>query len=159
MAAAPPFRLPRPDEATHDELVRGYEHITGDPVRRGAKRNYVAACYRVHGDGFLPLVQRLFVSRGTAVNLLGVIRCLFPSEAVRIFGVAAAEGLDDEEAAGTSGLDGWAPASSLPTIPRPIDPISAPRDGRGQSAPEAGFFSESELGAVRRSPTAEALNR
>ena len=159
MAVAPPFRLGRADEATLDELARGYEHITNDPVRRAPKRNYVAAGYRVHGDNFLPLVQRLFVSRGTEVNLLGVIRCLFPSEAVRILGAAAADELDDEEAAGTSGPDGWPPALSFPTNPRPDDPISAPWDGRGPSAPETGFFSESELGAARRSPTAEALNR
>jgi len=159
MAAAPPFRLPRPDEATHDELVRGYEHITGDPVRRGPKRNYVAACFRVHGDNFLPLVERLFSATASATNLLGIIRCLSPSEAVRILGAAAADELDDEETAGPSGPDGWPPALTSPTNPRPGDPISTPWDGRRPSDPGAGFFSESELGAARRSPTAEALNR
>jgi hypothetical protein len=159
MAGAPPFRLPRPDEATLDEQVRGYEHITGDPVRRDKKRNLVAACYRVHGDNFLPLVQRLHMSSGTVVNLLGAIRCLTPSEAVRILGAAAADELDDADAPGTSGPDGWPPAVTSSANPRPDEPISPPWDGRGPPGPEAGFFSESELGAPRRSPTAEALNR
>jgi hypothetical protein len=42
----------------------------------------IAACYRVHGDAFLPLVARRFASSGTATNLLGDIRCLPPTEPV-----------------------------------------------------------------------------
>jgi hypothetical protein len=80
IASAPLFRYPPPDKALLEELVVGYTHITGDPVRRPKKRNLVATCYRVHGDDFLPLVLRLFVRNGTASNLLGEIRCLAPSQ-------------------------------------------------------------------------------
>lgn len=80
--SAPLFRYPPPDEPLLMELVAGYTHITGDPVRldRPAKRNLIATCYRVHGDDFLTLVQRLFERNGTATNLLGEIRCLHPAE-------------------------------------------------------------------------------
>jgi hypothetical protein len=66
VASAPPFRHPSPDELLLRELVAGYEHITGDAVRRPAKRNLIAACHRVHGDAFLPLVAHRFASTGTA---------------------------------------------------------------------------------------------
>jgi hypothetical protein len=39
MAGAPPFRHPSPDESLLRELVAGDEHVTGDAVRRPAKRN------------------------------------------------------------------------------------------------------------------------
>lgn len=79
-AAGPLFRHLPPDEALLKELVAGYTHITGDPVRTQPKRNLVAACYRVHGDEFLPLVQRLFARNGTSTNLLGELRCLHPAD-------------------------------------------------------------------------------
>jgi len=159
MAEAPPFRFPRPDEATLDELVWGYEHFTRDPVRRPAKRNLVAACYRVHGDDFLPLVEHLFTATGSAMNLLGTIRCIFPLEAVRLLGAAAADGLD-EEAAGASEPEGWLPDLASSTQAQPdVDPASTRRDDERRSDPDAGFFSEDELGFVSRSRTAEALNR
>jgi hypothetical protein len=158
MAAAPPFRLPRLDEATLDELVRGYEHITGDAVRRDAMRNYVAAGYRVHGDNFLPLVQRLFVSRGTAVNLLGVIRCLAPETATPQVEQAVDE-MVEERPRPSSEL---APGLTCPANePPPFNPTSNRRYDRPPSHPDAiGFFDDDELGAgPSRSPTAEALNR
>ncbi|HEV2006689.1 MAG TPA: hypothetical protein VGQ85_08765, partial [Candidatus Limnocylindrales bacterium] len=159
-AAAPPFRFGRPDEGTLDELVRGYEHITADPVRRPKKRNYLATCFRVHSDDFLPLVQRLFTTTGTATNLLGIIRGLSPSEAVRLLGAAAADDLDDEEAAGANDAGGSLPDLPRTTESRPdVNPTSISHSDRRPSNPDAGFFSEDELGVVSRSRTAEALDR
>jgi hypothetical protein len=103
MVAAPTFQFDRPEDTNLDDLVRGYVHITGDPVTRAPKRNLIAAGYRVHGENFFPLVLRLFTTMGTATNLLGIIRCLSPIEAVRLLGAAAADGLGDEQAAGASG--------------------------------------------------------
>lgn len=157
MAGAPPFRFPRPDEALLDELVRGYEHITGDPVRRDPKRNLVATCYRVHGDEFLPLVQRLFVANGTATNLLGEIRCLAPGSAQRGRGEPPAV----SEPAAQHPID-LAPGLIYPADdPPPFDPTSTRRYDRPASNPDAAtLFSDEELGAApARSPTAEALGR
>jgi hypothetical protein len=74
VAAAPEFPHPSPIPSQLDDIVRGYEQITGDLVRRQAKRNLIAACARVHGDDFLPLVRETFVRTGTATNLLGGLR-------------------------------------------------------------------------------------
>jgi hypothetical protein len=77
-----------------------------------------------------------------------------------LLGAAAADGLGDEQAAGASGRAGWLPGLPSSTEVRPdVDPVSASRDDRQPSDPEAGFFSEDELGVATRSPTAEALNR
>jgi hypothetical protein len=160
IAHAPTFLQERLDENALNAEISGYEHITGDPVRRPAKRNLVAACYRVHGENFLPLVQRLYAASGTATNLLGTIRCLSPSEAVRLLGAAAADGLDDEETAGASEPEGWLPDLPSSTQTRPdVDPASTPRDNRQPSNSDGGFFSDAELGAMGRSRTAKALSR
>jgi hypothetical protein len=160
MAAAPPFRFERPDEAILDELVGGYVQITDDPVTRAPKRNLIAACYRVHGENFLPLVLRLFTTTRTATNLLGVIRCLTPIEAVRLLGAASADGLDDEETGGADDREGWLPDLPSSTEGQPDDdPASTHRADQPRSNPGTGFFSEDELGVMARSRTAEALNR
>jgi hypothetical protein len=65
-ASAPPFRHPSPDESLLRELVAGYEHITGDAVRRPAKCNLIATYHRVRSDAFLALVAHRFASTGTA---------------------------------------------------------------------------------------------
>jgi hypothetical protein len=57
-----------------DAVVQEYERITNDLVRRPKKRDLIAACYRVHGEDFLPFVADYFRVEGTAQNLLGVIR-------------------------------------------------------------------------------------
>lgn len=78
VADGPKFSHPSTAPSQLDELVRGYEQITGDLVRSTRKHNLVAACYRVHGDDFLPLVRETFERTGTAMNLLGELRALPP---------------------------------------------------------------------------------
>jgi hypothetical protein len=155
MAGAPPFRHPSPDESLLRELVAGYEHVTGDAVRRPAKRNLVAACYRVHGAAFLPLVARRFASTGTATNLLGDIRCLPPTDPTH----------DTERPPRRASAAALPPASELaPGLtypagePPPFDPTSTRRyDRRPSNLDAASFFSDDELGIP--SPTARALGR
>jgi hypothetical protein len=76
----PEFSLPSPAPAELDEQVRGYEQVTGEVVSSQPKRNLIAACYRVHGDNFLPLVRAAFERTGTATNLLGEMRRLPPRQ-------------------------------------------------------------------------------
>jgi hypothetical protein len=78
IASAPEFGHRPPGSDEFLSIVDGYVGITGDPVRTRRKRNLIAACYRVHGDDFLPIVQELFWENGSATNLLGEIRCLPP---------------------------------------------------------------------------------
>jgi len=72
--AGPKFLFPRPTPPELDELIREYEQTTGDRVRTNPKRNFLAACYRIHGDDFLPLARETFGSTGTVTNLLGLLR-------------------------------------------------------------------------------------
>jgi len=74
LPSAPNYRLGWVDDVVLTEVVARYEAITSDRVASRPKRNLVAACYRVHGEDFLPLVMFLFASRDTARNLLGEIR-------------------------------------------------------------------------------------
>lgn len=155
VASAPPFRYPSPDESLLRELVAGYEHITGDAVRRPAKRNLIATCYRVHGDAFLPLVARRFASSGTATNLLGDIRCRRPTEPAE-----EADGLHrDATPVVLSRAPDLAPGLTYPAdAPPRFDPTSKRRYDRRPSNPDAAsFFSDDELGVP--SPTARALGR
>lgn len=82
LTQAPVFSLPKVDEHHLDEMCAQYTAITGDPVlvteHRKGKRNLIAACYRVHGGDFLPLVRELFARSGSATNLLGTIRMMPP---------------------------------------------------------------------------------
>jgi hypothetical protein len=78
LPGAPAFPHPRCDGSVLEGQVRGYEQATRDPVRTPKKRNLVAACYRVHGEDFLPLVQEWFSRTGTATNLLFDIRMMAP---------------------------------------------------------------------------------
>ncbi len=72
--SAQPFRYPRLADDQLRDLCDAYSRITGDPVRRPAKANLLAACWRVHGDDTLPLIQAVFESTGTPTNLLGIVR-------------------------------------------------------------------------------------
>jgi hypothetical protein len=155
MAGAPPFGYPSPDESLVRELIAGYEHITGDAVRRPAKRNLVAACYRVHGDAFLPLVARRFASSGTATNLLGDIRCLPLTEPAKDL----AETRPGVVAASPHPRSDLAPGLTYPADEPPaFDPTSTRRYDRRPSNPDAAaFFSDDELGVP--SPTARAMSR
>ena len=155
MVGAPPFRHPSPDESLLRELVAGYEHIIGDAVRRPAKRNLIAACYRVHGDAFLPLVARRFASSGTATNLLGDIRSRPPTEPAKEAGGPGR----DATAAVVSRPPDLAPGMTYPAdAPPRFDPTSKRRYDRRPSNPDAAsFFSDDELGVP--SPTARALSR
>lgn len=75
---APPFRLDPPSTVLLQHLAQQYQDLTGDPVRTQRKRNFLAACYRVHGPDLVPLIRDEFATGGTARNLLGVIRCMPP---------------------------------------------------------------------------------
>lgn len=88
-----------------DEQVHGYEQITGGRVHRQLQRNLIAACYRVHGDDFLPLVRQWFARTGTTTNLLGELRVLPPRE---LGPIQAAPG-------STGNVEPDAPGSSAPT--------------------------------------------
>ena len=76
IAAAPPFRHDSPSSDKLADLVRCYVALTGDPIRpeRPAKRNLLAACYRVHGDDVMAVLADAFAASRTAINLLGEIR-------------------------------------------------------------------------------------
>jgi hypothetical protein len=63
------------------ELGRQYQTITGDPVRPGAMRNLLAACYRVHGKDAIRYIADEFALRGTAQNLLVIVRVAPPRDA------------------------------------------------------------------------------
>jgi hypothetical protein len=80
-------------------------------VRTQPKRNLVAACYRVHGDDFLPLAIETFERTGTATNLLGKLRVREPRD-----GTATASTSDTTLATAVTptptsetSVDGWAP--------------------------------------------------
>jgi hypothetical protein len=96
-AVSPEFRYPSPDPGQMDDLVRQYELATGDRVRTQPKRNFLAACYRVHGDDLLPYAAELLQRTGTTTNLLGELRTREPRD-----GAARAKGSDQVQAVGTS---------------------------------------------------------
>ena len=156
MADAPAFRHPSPDSSLLRDLVDGYEHITRDVVMRPAKVNLIAACYRVHGDRFLPLLTRRFASTGTVTNLLGEIRCLAPEEP---------PAPDVEVQAPATPAETLQPAEppyhhDLAAERVPDDPDSMRGHDRGPSnAGTRGFFSDEQLGVRSSSPTARALGR
>jgi hypothetical protein len=76
IAEAPTFRFDRPPADLLEGLVQQYQIVTGDQIatRRPNKRNLLAACYRVHGADVIPYIADEFAVRGTAQNLLGIIR-------------------------------------------------------------------------------------
>ena len=143
------------------DLVASYEEITRDAVRSPRKRNYLAACYRVHGDGFLPLVSSLFRELGTATNLLGVIRDTPPIEDDPV------ELADERQARGDAISEEETPDLLLAGLTygehnRPaFDPTSKQRYDLHPSNPDAAeFFTDQELGVrPEPSPTARAIGR
>jgi hypothetical protein len=80
LSGAPGFRIEdRVDDERLTLICEAYTAVTGDPVRipknhPPKKRNLIAAAYRVHGDDFIPFVRAVFLERGTATNLLGIVR-------------------------------------------------------------------------------------
>ena len=84
VAAGPEFPHPSPTPSGLDYQVRAYEQMTCDKVRTQAKRNLLAACYRLHGDDFLSLVRETFDRTGTATNLLGELRVLPPRQVAEV---------------------------------------------------------------------------
>jgi hypothetical protein len=76
--AGPKFRFDPPSIVLLSQLVNQYRDITGDLIRTPRKRNLLAGCYRVHGADVIPFIRDEFAIRGTAQNLLGVIRCAPP---------------------------------------------------------------------------------
>ena len=112
---APMFRSGPPSAALLDQLVQEYQRITGDHVRTPKKRNFLAACYRVHGADVVPYIAEQFADQGTAQNLLGIIRFADP------------RGMDDQSLAddpvgGRTGLDGvFSQTPDHVGLPCPID--------------------------------------
>jgi hypothetical protein len=158
VAGSPSFRYPSPDESTLQDLVLGYEAITRDPVRRPAKRNFIASCYRVHGPALLDRVRARFIETGTATNLLGHLR------------TAELETLEADTALQVSDNASPPPRPARDALPgltygeadRPRFGADPKRryDRRPSNPDAASFFSVEELGVPpRRSPTAEALDR
>jgi hypothetical protein len=144
----PKFRHPSPDGPLLTELVAGYERITGVKVVRLKKRNYLAACYRVHGPDTLPLVQEIFAERGTDTNLLRDLRRREPAV------------LDVPEPAPIIGGE-QLPGLTYRADNRPqFDPASARRYDRHPSNPDAiGFFSDEELRRLGDRPAVGAITR
>ena len=58
-----------PDEASFKQLVRTMERIQGR-VARPAQVGYLIRCWRIHGPGTVPLLERLYEERGTTEDLL-----------------------------------------------------------------------------------------
>src|SRR4051794_20088580 len=54
---APAFAHGAPSPELLQELVEGYEAITGTKVRAPRQRNLIAACYRVHGEDVVPYAR------------------------------------------------------------------------------------------------------
>jgi hypothetical protein len=155
VADAPKFRHSSPGSSLLRDLVDGYQHITGDVVMRPAKVNLIATCYRLHGDAFLPLVARLFASKGTVSNLLGEIRCLAPQTPLA---TQAEVGVQATEPGTPLAADPMPDPPNSLAEPHPVGPGSGPHDHREPSNADAGtLFSDEELGIP--SPTARALTR
>jgi hypothetical protein len=144
MSDAPLFRHPSPDPSLLRELIEGYEHLTGDAVNHPRKRNFIAACYRVHGAAFLPLVMRLFESTGTAINLLGQIRLLAPQDRPATDAhVVEPEPTEPQTRAAAGPVTD--PAASA-ARPGPVAHGSGRRDSRGPANPDTPtLFSEAEF--------------
>ena len=118
MATAPAFRLAPPSAALLDRLVQQYQATTGDKIRRPGKRNFLAACYRVHGADVMPFIADEFAARGTAENLLGIIRSSPPRES------PATEPNSDR--AGRYSPAPQSPGKEAPDIKPPPHPRAAP---------------------------------
>lgn len=158
VATAPPFRYPSPDESTLQDLVLGYEAITRDPVHRSAKRNFIAACYRVHGPALLDLVRARFVETGNATNLLGHVRTCEPAA----FGGDDTNPIPAVTTPPPRRATDLLPGLTYSETTRPVFGADPKRryDRRPSNPDAAAFFIAEELGAPpRRSPTAEALDR
>jgi hypothetical protein len=73
---APRFVEGRVSEDRLDAIVEAYGEITAVTTRSRAKRNLIAACYRIHVDTFLDLVRKRMNETGTETNLLAYLRSL-----------------------------------------------------------------------------------
>jgi len=116
---APKFRITdRVDDDTLARICAAYTAITGDPVRseRPWKKNLVAAAYRVHGDDFLPFVADLFKAKGTATNLLGILRSSPPRN---LAGVPADQPQSEVARDGGTSPHPDAPDGATPDVNRP----------------------------------------
>jgi hypothetical protein len=126
--SAPGYRHSAVDDKTVDEIVVEYVRITGDRVRKPAKRGFIAACAHLHGSRFLELVQAVFERTGTATNLLGIIREMAPED-VDVYLTEGAHPIAAEQsppyAVSTPNIPFTAGAASeryaLPALPQPLD--------------------------------------
>jgi hypothetical protein len=100
LAGACNFEYEPPSEGALADLVKGYEAITGDPIRRTHKRNLLAAAYRVHGADTLPFLADEVRRTGAATNLLGTVRCAPPRP-------ATAPSLDQRDPPEAPGIEVW----------------------------------------------------
>lgn len=146
VATGPEFPHPSPTPSELDSQVRGYEHITACRVRHQPQRNLIAACYRVHGDDFLPLVREWFERTRTTTNLLGELRVLPPRESGPIQAAPGSTGVVEPDGPGShlptpepeacrsalEGLDEQRENPSEPTAP------SMDEDGRHDAAAPRG---------------------
>ena len=136
----------------------GYEAITRDPVRRPAKRNFIAACYRVHGPELLERVRSRFVATGTATNLLGDLRTSKPEA----FDAITADPIPDSAPPPPRSAGSALPGLTYSDAERQHVGVDPKRQHvrRPPNPDTASFFTADELGLPpRRSPTAEALDR
>ena len=119
------FQFDRPSEAELGRLVQQYENITGDRItsRRPNKRNLVAACYRVHGADVIPYIADVFAVRGTAQNLLGLIRSSVPRP------TGAVPGPVDDEARSTRADSGERSSPAIAAVSSGIVDRTNDHDG------------------------------
>lgn len=99
------------------EVATRYTALTGDPVKTEKKLRFVAVCYRIHGDDFLPLVAELFADTGTATNLLLRVRS-HPRRATEPAPQAEPRLHVVEARTVPSGTDDRPPGNRLPTATR-----------------------------------------
>jgi hypothetical protein len=137
LANGPEFPHPRLTPAELDDQVRGYEQITGDLVRFPKKRNLLAACYRVHGDDFLPLVRETFEHTGTATNLLGELRVRSPRQGGPVSAAELNPTTLMEPDSPTPADGGQRGASGVSGQLRPNGPSSVDTDSAWCGCPEA----------------------
>jgi hypothetical protein len=135
MAGAPKFGFLSPPRPLLDALIAEYEALTGDPVRTLAKRNLLAACYRVHGPDTTAFIADEFARRGTVANLLGIVRTALPRSG------AVAELAPGDHAAPPCPADECLPHFIYCTGHRPaFDGSSGRRYDRRRSNPDAAVY-------------------
>ncbi len=152
----PGHELPRlPRSVTHHPTsppprtsCSAMRRITRDSVRRPAKRNFIAACYRVHGPALLDQIRALFIETGTATNLLGHLRTTEPEA----LDADAADLITDSTPPPPLSAGSAVPGLTYSDAERPrfgVDP-KCRYDRRPSNPDAASFFTTEELGVPPR---------